>query len=417
MVKLAEVYGISRGIPKHTYVDRSGLDTRFSYLLNTERHIVIHGASKQGKSCLRRKNLDESKCIIVQCSPEMTHKDIWKNALRQLESIIISSTTETKKSDFLFGGKMGVGGNMIFAKAEGEIHSQASSEDQILKETKYLFGKEEDLDFLSIELKNKNKRLVIEDFHYLEEQERRNIAFDLKALYELETYIVIVGIWSEQNLLTYYNGDLTGRIEEININWNDSELNDVIKKGEIILNIEFEDKLKNEIIRSSFENVGVLQRLVEKICFANNILENVQEKVIIKKDEKFDQAILQIISDIGQRYTRICEVFVKGFRTDTKLRIYYKIFKVLTSTEDHYLINGLASNILLTHVQKISEDEVRQQDLTQCLDRIERLQASKQITPLLVSYNKNLRLLSLMDREFLFYRKYSGVDWNEMVPN
>lgn len=417
MTKLSEVFGIGRRIPQYTYVDRSGLDTIFSYLLDTERHIVIHGASKQGKSCLRRKNLDESNCIVIQCKPEMSNNDVWQNVLRQLEVSMKRSINEVEKSGSSISGGVNVEGNALFVKAKGEINSEINSGDETKYEEAFLQGKENDLDFLARELKKKEKRLVIEDFHYLAEDERKCVAFDLKALYELEIYVIIIGIWSEQNLLTYYNGDLTGRIEEININWNKAELEEVIRKGEKTLNIEFDDNLKNEIIVSSFQNVGILQRLAEKVCFINSILDKQPVKQVITKDEKFNTAVEQVISDIGQRYTRICEVFVKGFRTDTKLRIYYKIFKVLTKTAVINLINGIPSHTLLKEVQELSEEDVRQADLTQCLDRIERLQASKKITPLLVSYNNTLRILTLMDREFLFYRRYSQVDWDKLVPD
>lgn len=417
MIKLSEVYGISRGIPKYTYVDRSGLDARFSYLLDTERHIVIHGASKQGKSCLRRKNLDESNCVIIQCKPIMNNKEIWNNALRQLEATFSSSINVTKKSSSSVGGKIDAEGNILVAKVAGEVHSEISSGHENQYEKNFLAGKENDLDYLATELKQKNKRLIIEDFHYLTEEERRNVAFDLKALYELGVYVIVVGIWSEQNLLTYYNGDLTGRIEEININWNTVELSNVIEKGEEILNVKFNEDLKHEIIESSFQNVGILQRLAEKICLANNVLTPLLTSFNFEKNGNFDDAVKQVISDIGQRYTRICEVFVKGFRTDTKLRIYYKIFRLLTKAAEQNLIIGLPSSFLLKNIQSLGDEEIRQADLTQCLDRIERLQSSRQITPLLVSYNKNLRLLALMDREFLFYRKYSGVNWDELVPD
>ncbi|MBN2095203.1 MAG: hypothetical protein JW727_04090 [Candidatus Aenigmarchaeota archaeon] len=416
MIQLHEVFGVGRGVPRYTYVDRSGLDARFNYLLGTERHIVVHGASKQGKSCLRRKNLNEANCIIVQCSPEMSNKNLWQNALRQLNACMTSSESETKQIGGSIGGHIQSDLNAFIIKSEGKLESTISSNSENNRVKSYVSGKEDDLDFLSAELKKHKKRLVLEDFHYLSESFRRKVAFDLKALYELGIYVIVIGIWSEQNLLTYYNGDLTGRIEEININWNGPELDEVLQKGEKTLNIEFSKELKKSLIESSFQNVGLLQRTAEKLCFTNGILTTQKAKQILIPDEMLQSAITQVIADIGQRYTRICEVFVKGFRSDTKLRIYYKIFRVLTKIDERYLINGTPYDMLLKMVQEESTEEVRPSDLTQCLDRIERLQATRQITPLLVSYNKNLKLLALMDREFLFFRKHGSVDWEELVP-
>jgi len=416
MAELHEVFGISRGIPKYTYVDRSGLDTKFSYLMKTERHIVIHGASKQGKSCLRRKNLDEKNCVIVQCLPSMSNGDVWKAALRHLGSTLPHVKTTELSSSAEVNAEIQAGANFIFAKGGASVDSTISSEKGDLKESEFVPGYDEDLQYLAKEIKKADKRLILEDFHYLTEDMRRKVAFDLKALYELEVYVLIIGIWSEQNLLTYYNGDLTGRIEEININWNEAELNEVLLRGEKVLNVNFEESLKKKIIDSSFQNVGLLQRLAEKLCFVSDVhkTEPFEKNIQITS---FDAATNNIIQDIGQRYTRICEVFVKGFRVDTKLRIYYKIFKVLTTITEQKLIHGVPSDELLEEVQAVSKDEIiRQGDLTQCLDRIERLQAARGITPLLLSYNNSLKLVSLMDREFLFYRKFSRVNWDELVP-
>jgi hypothetical protein len=55
MPNLNEVFGVGVAVPKYTYVNRSGLDEKFKYLLSAERHIVIHGSSKQGKTILRKK--------------------------------------------------------------------------------------------------------------------------------------------------------------------------------------------------------------------------------------------------------------------------------------------------------------------------------------------------------------------------
>src|SRR5438309_886904 len=50
MPQLQEVFGIATTVNQLSYVDRGGLDERFAYLLRTERHIAVHGDSKQGKS-------------------------------------------------------------------------------------------------------------------------------------------------------------------------------------------------------------------------------------------------------------------------------------------------------------------------------------------------------------------------------
>lgn len=122
-------------------------------------------------------------------------------------------------------------------------------------------------------MREKKSRIILEDFHYLDEETRKEMSFYLKSFFEQGIYIVIIGILSEQNLLTYFNGDLSGRVEEIDLSWENKDLFEVLEKGEKTLNITFCDNVKNELVNSSFNNVGLLQRLSERVCFENGITE------------------------------------------------------------------------------------------------------------------------------------------------
>ena len=46
-----DVFGLSRGVPNN-YVERDAVDSEFRKALKLNRHIVIYGGSKQGKSSL-----------------------------------------------------------------------------------------------------------------------------------------------------------------------------------------------------------------------------------------------------------------------------------------------------------------------------------------------------------------------------
>lgn len=54
--RLSDVYGISRDLPLN-YVPRDGVDGVFVESLTRDKHIVVYGSSKQGKTSLRKYNL------------------------------------------------------------------------------------------------------------------------------------------------------------------------------------------------------------------------------------------------------------------------------------------------------------------------------------------------------------------------
>ena len=119
MVNLSDVFGIRISVPTHTYVDRQGLDGRFGYFLTTDRHIVIYGASKQGKTSLRRKKLPEELCLVVPCKPDYKVEYLYTEIRRQLG---VEDVTQRKSGGNLTGKILaiakGEAGIPLFAKSE-----------------------------------------------------------------------------------------------------------------------------------------------------------------------------------------------------------------------------------------------------------------------------------------------------------
>lgn len=98
----------------------------------------------------------------------------------------------------------------------------------------------------------------------------------LKALGDYGVYVLVVGVWPDDHLLTYYNGDLDGRVEDLRLEWSTDELDEVLQRGGHALNIEFADDLRRELIADGFGNVGLVQRLAEHVCLAEESSKRVR---------------------------------------------------------------------------------------------------------------------------------------------
>ena len=68
MSQLAEVFGVS---PDQvlSYVERSNIDVKFRRSLETGTHIVVYGASKQGKTALVSRYLTYYENVGVRLTP------------------------------------------------------------------------------------------------------------------------------------------------------------------------------------------------------------------------------------------------------------------------------------------------------------------------------------------------------------
>jgi hypothetical protein len=162
--RAGDVFGIPRDLPLN-YVSRKAVDNRFIESLTQDKHLVIYGSSKQGKTCLRKHCLEESDYITVHCSNKWSLAELHSNILKRAGYDIALSSKQTvggrKKVKATFGAKLfGVG-----IGTEGEKESNQSGETT----TAELELDVEDVNDVIASLKKIkfDKFIVLEDFHYL----------------------------------------------------------------------------------------------------------------------------------------------------------------------------------------------------------------------------------------------------------
>ena len=414
---LNDVFGIMTSVPTHTYVDRSGLDGHFRYLLTTDRHIVIYGSSKQGKTSLRRKQLPEQNCVVVPCKPDFAVSSIYTEIRRQLG---VRELVETKKThDIKAGLSAEVKGQASLPLiAKGNAGGAVHGDYEYGTTTTYSNVTAPDsLVALSEVLKQSGKKVIIEDFHYLLDSERKAFAFDLKALWDLRVFVIIIGVWAEQNLLLLYNHDLNGRIEELDVRWKAEELDQVISKGENALSIVFDEPIRQAMIEDSSGNVGLLQRFAEHICRISGIYEGQKSVRVVTDAAVVDQCRDQICSSQESRYFGFVEIVGRGFKDAdrTKLKMYRHLIRVSLEAQDGELLAGLDRAVILTRIHTY-EPNANLSVLSAALAKLDRLQAERGISPPIFSYNNVGRNVTLVDRELLFFRRHTKRKWPWDVP-
>ncbi len=295
------------------------------------------------------------------------------------------------------------------AEAGGGIEGKLGRESE---ETHKPASNAESLVYLAGLIKDSGKRIVIEDFHYLSEDERRRLAFDMKALWDSSVFLIVIGVWAEHNLLKLYNNDLDGRVEEIDIQWSKDDLALVINKGEEALNIEFHASLRDAFLEDASGSVGLLQRLLEEACLVSAVYEDQRDLLRIDDLSIADKARQKICTGQENRYHGFVEIVGKGFKDPerTKLKMYYHLVRVCIEATDEELLRGLDRQVILSRIQA-HEPEANLSVLSAALSRLNRLQAERRISPPVLVYNSIARKVALVDRELLFFRKYSQSQW------
>ena len=405
--RLNEVYGIARDLPLN-YVTRENVDVVFLNSLTRDKHIVVFGSSKQGKTSLRKYNLEDDDYVVATCSNRWTtlvplHTAILKAAGYTVEQ----SSTRTADGSFKITAKAeGKAGLPLVAqaKAGGEV----SGEGGLTKATTTapLELDPGDVNDIITALTNLDfkKFIVLEDFHYLPDDAQRDFAVALKAFHEGSNLsFIVVGVWLDENRLVQHNGDLTGRVIGVNADaWSADQLDAVITAGEKLLNITFDQSFKEGLIAGCFESVSIVQEACHRVCEEAEIAATQDQPRTVGEGVDAATVIRQIVDAQSARYSSFIQNFAEGFQ-ETELEMYrWLLLPVLTSTPEE-----LEAGLTYTHIRKMisanhPRGEINPGNVTQALQSTASLQVSRmKIKPIILDYDQSKRRLTVVDRGFL----------------
>lgn len=403
---VTDVFGINPELKENSYVDRANLDRKMQRYLYKNSHIAIYGSSKCGKSWFRQRNLPES--IVVQCRYGMTLFDIYTAALSSLE---IKLTLEESKTHKIQGsvqatGEIGIG-------ILGRLKTTASTvlgRDKTTKEKPV--GKDiTDLKHIAEIINESGKRLIIEDFHYISEKEKKRFAFDLKALWDYKCFVVIIGVWSQSGYLTTLNSDLTSRIKELSIVWSDEDLKAVINKGCKALNVEISSEINSQIVADSYGNVGITQTLIDGLLDEADIYERCDSSVTIDDASLYDAAAQEYANQLRAYYHRFAETVSAGIRKrEGSTEIYAHALAVILESDDAILEDGIEINRIYQKAHG-RQPRIIKPNLEKALKKIEELQVDEDNRGLVLSYNDFTKEIIVVDRQLFFYRKHRSMEW------
>jgi hypothetical protein len=404
--KLADVYGNSRDVPL-TYQTRPKVDQRFINDITRDKHIVLHGGSKQGKTCLRKNHLNDADYVLVQCTRDTSRSKLYelilKNANYQYEVSSSITTSGTNKITVNISAESGL---PFVAKAKGETEYEGSKEKEESTSYKKLDIDPEDPNDLVRVLTESgfNKIIVIEDFHYLDEEVQTQFAFDLKVIHETSKFVfVIIGVWLETNRLLLYNGDLNGRLTNINVDkWPDEYLQRVIDNGKPLLNISFGEGVENEIIQISQDNVGLLQELCYRLCEEHEVWVTQDEMKTIGNIQQVKEIAKEIADDQAGRYSVFLSKFSEGLSV-TELEMYKWIMWVVINATSEELRNGISQTSIFHRIKSKhpKATTLQQNNVNQALERVQNVQYKHKLQPLILDYSNGS--LSVVDVNFIVY--------------
>jgi hypothetical protein len=406
---LETVYGVSRRVPL-TYISRTYVDDVFSSNLRRQKHIVVYGGSKQGKTSLRKNCLRDEESVIVQCASATSRERLYELILKEAGASVEVSSSLTVSGSHKLGVKIsGEGKIPLLAKASGEgVGERGKSRTRQQNYTNFEIDPADVNDVIRVlESIGFKKHIVLEDFHYLPEEIQKEIAIDLKAFHEKsELSFIIIGVWLESNRLEMYNGDLTGRLVSINADrWEHTDLEKVIHEGQHLLNVVFNESAKAHIVKQCQDNVGLLQDICYRLCEAAQVFETSAELRTVGAAGEVLDVLETIVEQQAGRYNMFLREFSHGFQT-TELDMYRWIAYAVVTSQDSDLRRGLklaTIHRIIESVHPKGEGALHRNSVLQALANVRRLQQKKQIRPIILDYDSSNNLLSVVDIGFILY--------------
>ncbi len=387
-------------------MNRGELDDHIKKLLQRNTHIALRGESTCGKSWLRQKNLPDA--IVVQCRLHKSVVNLFEDALQQLGISLVREKA----------AKSAVGG---YLQASTEIGGSLLARLSSSLNVKYEKGSERleipighdlnNLNFIANIIKESDRRLVIEDFHYLPTHERRRFASDLKTLWDYGVFVVIIGIWSENNLLLHLNPDLASRVVELSIYWSPADLGKVIDKGATALNIEMAEAIKSRLISDSHGTVGIVQTLMLELLDHESITETQACLRRVDNREAYDTVCMAYADQLNALYQTFAQRVSKGIRQRKKSTgIYAHMLQAVMESPTDKLERGFHINDIF-EVASSREARIKKPNLRTILRKIDGIQVDEEGRGLILSYDEAKDEVTVVDKRLFFYREYATVQW------
>lgn len=420
MIKTEEVFGVSTK-QVLSYIVRPDVDDKFTEALKSDKQIVVYGASKQGKTALVSKYLPYGDNLPVSVTPRTEIIDIYSSILRQLNITIKTALVDTvsQEAQLTVGARVKA---IIPLFGSGEVKADTGIKENTGDSTTY-----EEIPFnLSLpqdvaEILKKigsNKTIIIENFHYLDEEKQKQLAFDLRTFQELGIRFVILGVWREKNRLAQYNGDLLDRVLEIPVEpWTEDEFKEVAETGAKALKIQFNEGIIEMCAEASFSSIGVFQELLKELC----IMSNIKQKQLVVKNvgekEQIEAAVKVKAEEYAARHQRALEAIaagnVSGTAKDGVLPLFlpYYLVKVVLSAGYDGIATGMRRSVIQEAIQNIHHraDDVRASDMSNLLYNLGSLQSKKDISPPIIDYDKHMKILQAVDSTFYFFLKHADL--------
>jgi hypothetical protein len=402
------------GLPKHTYVARTGrnLEDRISSSKhNLCKIMTVTGATKCGKTVLVRKVIGRENAIWIDGGSVQVSNDFWDLVSDQLEVIDGEEESSVTTSSSEVSSEFSAEANALFAKGQMKWGPKTGSQESASITRKRSLSKKGQA--LSA-LRQSPRPIVIDDFHYLRRETQGDVTRVLKPLVFEGVPVIYIAIPHRRFDAVKVEREMNGRVENVQVpTWEVDELKEIAQLGFPLLNIEPEINTSIKLAREAQGSPHLMQEFCKKICFQSGVQETAVKPRSINPTFPYERIFREVAEDLGKN---IFERLARGprTRTDRKAR------KLKTGHEtDIYRVVLIALAELKPNVETIEYEPLRASirailneglpqanEVSRVLEQMAKISSTDESSVPVIDYEKDERKLHITDPFFAFFLRW-----------
>jgi len=331
----------------YTFVDRPAINTLLVDGIRTKgKQLIIFGHSGTGKTTLLYNKLLQTydDFIFTRCTSDLTFERLVLQAFDQLDNYFVS--TKSTNSSNKINAKISADYKLI--KASFGAARNKSNNEELSRVVPPQLTPQKLASFFGAS----NSCWVVDDFHKIEENEKKKLAQYMKVFMDESVNfsyvkIIAIGAVGTAKEVLQLDRELNNRVSEIEVPFmNREELLEIIAIGESKLNISISSDVKKKIVDFSTGLPAITHQLCLNLCFAKELYQTADTHQTFDRDD-FRYAVSNyIITNSGYLHDRYEKAIEEV--SEHSLPIYYHLLRCFVKSKKH--------NLTIKDVQKYFAD-------------------------------------------------------------
>lgn len=393
------------GNPTHTFVSREGqnFEGRIEQWKKAEYKILsVSGPTKSGKTVQLKRALGDQ-AVWIPGGSIRSEDEFWKTVCDQLDLSLESIETEMTSNATESGAGFSAG-----VQAGLKTLRESRTEITNIRARSPKYAATQALQSLPLVL-------VIDDFHYIEQEVQREVIRALKDPVFNGAKAVVISVPHRSFDAVKVEKEMTGRFLPLDFSlWSKEDLMKVASQGFDVLDCaDPEDVVAERFANEAFGNPLLMQNFCLRLCRENGVSNSSEGKLmdipeneffIEASDEAERQAFAKIVAG-PSRSGRIKRSYRDGGAGD----IYELVLRAVSNTGPRLSMTYEDIRDELRNIV-VDKDMPQKNEVTNILESITKICRDEIEGEPVMEYDRNLRKLYISDPYFAFFLKWNGAD-------